>query len=462
MARLTSASLDGHDRPLNAIPEPRGETVGTRLRRLRLEHRLSQRDLSSPGITYAYISRIEAGARTPSVKALRMLAGKLGVTPEYLETGSELNGAALRELRLAEQELRLRLDGEADLAAVTAILEEAESHADEAASTRAHIVLGLAAAANGEPAETIEHLAAVVGSELVTAPARPDVYSTLGRAYAASGVPREAVELFERALEEISRSEPENAGARIRYSTYLSYALTDLGELQRARAVVGELSAGVDDPADAYTQVRLLWSLGRLALEQAMPLAALDSFRRAVALLEATEDTMHLARAHVACADAALTAGDDLTGASRHLELAEQLLGPRPADADLATIRRMQARCATETGDPGGAEALAEEALLLARDLPNERGNAWWAIAEARSRRPESDAADPADDADAAYGAALELLAAHGTVREHAAVLRSYGRFLRDRGRELEALDVFERAAEVAANLQSDPAGAAR
>jgi transcriptional regulator with XRE-family HTH domain len=48
---------------------------------------MSQRDLSSPGVTYAYISRIESGARTPSVKALRRLAGKLGVTVEYLETG---------------------------------------------------------------------------------------------------------------------------------------------------------------------------------------------------------------------------------------------------------------------------------------------------------------------------------------------------------------------------------------
>ena len=35
----------------------------------------------------AYISRIEAGARTPSVKALRQLASKLGVTVEHLETG---------------------------------------------------------------------------------------------------------------------------------------------------------------------------------------------------------------------------------------------------------------------------------------------------------------------------------------------------------------------------------------
>ena len=94
--------------------EPAVETVGDRLRRLRRERGLSQRDLSAPGITYAYISRIEAGARTPSVKALRMLAQKLGVTPEYLETGSDLAAAELRELRLAEQELRLRLDGELD------------------------------------------------------------------------------------------------------------------------------------------------------------------------------------------------------------------------------------------------------------------------------------------------------------------------------------------------------------
>jgi transcriptional regulator with XRE-family HTH domain len=65
----------------------RQESIGTRLKRLRLERSLSQRDISSPGISYAYISRIEAGARTPSVKALRRLAGKLGVTVEHLETG---------------------------------------------------------------------------------------------------------------------------------------------------------------------------------------------------------------------------------------------------------------------------------------------------------------------------------------------------------------------------------------
>ena len=433
--------------------QPATESVGARLRRLRLERGKSQRDLSAPGITYAYISRIEAGARTPSMKALRMLAKKLGVTPEYLETGSELDASELRELRLAEQELRLRLDGAADAEIVGELLEDAETAADVAASTRARIVLGLDAASRGDHAGTIEQLSAVIGSELVTAASRPDVFSTLGRAHAAAGSPREAVALFEQALDEVAHVEPENMHARVRYSTYLSYALTDLGELQRAKAVVGELFADGGDTADRYTRVRLYWSLGRLSLEQAKPLAALDSFRRAVALLEATEDTVHLARAHVACADATISAGDDLAGAVHHLDEAERLLGPMPADGDLATIRRLQAMCAAASGDWAGAEHLASSALQLAEGIPNERGGAWLVVAEARAGGGSTEGADEG------FREALELLAEHGSLRQHAAALRSYGRFLRDEDREREALDVFELAAEVASNLQVEPTG---
>src|SRR5438876_3791714 len=93
-----------------SVPEDRmTESVGARLKRLRLQRGLSQRDLSSPGVSYAYISRIEAGARTPSVKALRKLAQKLGVSVEYLETGRDIRDVDDRELRLADAELELRL-----------------------------------------------------------------------------------------------------------------------------------------------------------------------------------------------------------------------------------------------------------------------------------------------------------------------------------------------------------------
>lgn len=62
-------------------------TVGDRIRERREELGLSQRELAEPGISYAYISRIESGAHDPSVKALRKLAPKLETTVAWLETG---------------------------------------------------------------------------------------------------------------------------------------------------------------------------------------------------------------------------------------------------------------------------------------------------------------------------------------------------------------------------------------
>ncbi len=64
-------------------------TVGERIRERRLALGLSQRDLASEGVSYAYISRLEANTRRPSVRALRQLAVKLDVTVHWLETGED-------------------------------------------------------------------------------------------------------------------------------------------------------------------------------------------------------------------------------------------------------------------------------------------------------------------------------------------------------------------------------------
>ena len=76
------------------------KTIGERIRQLREARRLSQRQLAEPGVTAAYISRIERGDRLPSVKALRKLAPKLEVSVEFLETGKE--GKILNEKTAAE------------------------------------------------------------------------------------------------------------------------------------------------------------------------------------------------------------------------------------------------------------------------------------------------------------------------------------------------------------------------
>src|SRR5438093_6717298 len=81
--------------------------VGRRLREARARAGLSQRQLSFPGCSPAYISRIEAGDRIPSLQLLREMGRKLGVSEDYLATGKERDEEASV---LIEAELALRLD----------------------------------------------------------------------------------------------------------------------------------------------------------------------------------------------------------------------------------------------------------------------------------------------------------------------------------------------------------------
>lgn len=72
--------------PLPSIDEF-GDTVGGRCKARRLQLGLSQQKIAGKGLTTAHISRVEAGLRNASVKALRQLAEKLDVESRWLETG---------------------------------------------------------------------------------------------------------------------------------------------------------------------------------------------------------------------------------------------------------------------------------------------------------------------------------------------------------------------------------------
>ena len=431
--------------------EGQAETIGQRLRRLRHERGFSQRELASPGVSYAYISRIEAGARRPSVKALRMLARKLGVSADYLETGSELRDTDERELKIADAELELRLAEHPDEAeAKLAVLrDDAVDAGDTVAAARANIALGLAAASTGRTAATIERLEAGLAGFQLSPNVRPDVYATLGRAYSASGRPDLAVELFERCLEELEASAPDDTAARLRFTSYLSYALTDRGDLERAQEVLDDVLDKAEDLADPYSRVRLYWSLARLTELQGKSVAALGYIRRAIALLEVTDDTLHLGRAHLLCGSIMLSQGRT-DEAVRHVELAEKLFGPNPEPEDRTNLFTDQARLAARLGRADEAITRARAALDAAGDdYLAEKGNALWALADGLSLTDDVDAADDA------YAEATALLGAHGLRRDHLEAYRSWGAFLRRAGREGEALETLERAD----NLAAEPAG---
>ena len=78
---------------------------------------LKQRELTFEGCTPAYLSRVEAGQRIPSLQILTRLAEQLGTTAEFLATGKHPEPDPLFEAELAartgETELARRLYSEA-------------------------------------------------------------------------------------------------------------------------------------------------------------------------------------------------------------------------------------------------------------------------------------------------------------------------------------------------------------
>jgi transcriptional regulator with XRE-family HTH domain len=417
------------------------ETIGERLRRLRLERGFSQRELSGPGVSYAYISRIEAGERRPSVKALRQLAKKLGVSADYLETGSDLSASAQRELRLADAELALRLADEPSEAEaqLRAILAESTESGDRPSAARAQTALGLAALWQGRYDDAVAQLE----SALATMPFHPgangDVYASLARAYAATGATDRAVSLLEDCLRQIDATAPDDA-LYVRFAGYLSAALTDAGELERSEAVTREAMQRARNIDDPYTRVRVYWSLARVLEVEGRSNEALLYVRRAIALLEATDDTLHLARAHLL--GAAISVADESIGdAEDHVGIASRLLGPRPEPHDLALLRINESRVATASNDARRGEELARDALaLLGTSHEGDQGEAYVALAEALAARGADQTAEDT------FRTAIDLLSSHNASRELERAYDGLSAVLARTGRPAEAADVLAHA----------------
>jgi tetratricopeptide (TPR) repeat protein len=444
LARENARTMAGE---VQAAPN---ETIGQRLKRLRLERALSQRDLAAPGVSYAYISRIEAGTRQPSVKALRRLASKLRVSPEYLETGSYLHPASERELKLIDLELDVRLGEQPNAREpLEAVLAESRTSGDGDAALRARVALAILAKGAGDFQRMTTLLEDAIADESFDPIERAELYGHLGFAYSASGRHEAAVALYERCLDAV-REQRAPTSLEARYATALSNALRDAGDFARAEEVVKAALDRSDHSEDSYARIRLYWSQARLARAANRPTLALSNARKAIALLEATEDTIDLARAHLVGASIMITRGNGADAVS-HLDHAERLFGATPPLADDATLRVERAQVAALGGDAEAAVAIARQALeAIGEDLVKERGTAFLVLGDGLALQGSY------ADADDAYRRSVDLLERGRQWREATQACRAWARMLRNAGREQQALDVLDRAAEL--GLRASPA----
>ncbi|MGZ4358934.1 MAG: helix-turn-helix domain-containing protein [Gaiellaceae bacterium] len=322
---------------------PKLEGFGERLRRLRKDRRLSQEAVAAAGVSTAHISRLESGARRPSMRVIRLLARQLGVTAEYLESGRELDSAGELELAVADAELTLRL-GEGTGAtehSLRELLDGARELAETELALRATLALGLEAARREAFDETIELLAPLVEQGQIEPRSHQDAHLALARAYARSGRSAESVALLEDALARIGDGEA--IEERMRFAAELGHALAEAGEIERASELLERLAE--PPPADPYGRVRLQRLHARRELAEGRSGPALRRLRRAITSLETADDAIELARAHLRASEILLLS-ERAEPASKHLARAGRLLALGADGRDLDALRAAEVLCA--------------------------------------------------------------------------------------------------------------------
>jgi tetratricopeptide (TPR) repeat protein len=261
--------------------------VGVRLREARLAKGLSQRDLSFPGCTAAYISRIEAGQRAPSIQLLRELGRRLAVSPEFLATGKHEEPLA----PLDQAELMLRL-GETEQA--EQIFRDAAESPSSLASARGQTGLATISHAAGrleDAVELLESARAAAGTEWVSVPGLAEM---LVRTLALTGRLEEAIAAAEAMLREIPA---EDQIAHERAQVLLANALIDNGSFDRATEMLARALSREVSPADPLRLAQLLWSQSRLHSVRGEHELAASYARRALGVVELTEHVAYSARA---------------------------------------------------------------------------------------------------------------------------------------------------------------------
>jgi transcriptional regulator with XRE-family HTH domain len=267
------------------VDDPR--EVGTRLRATRLAKGVSQRALSFPGCTAAYISRIEAGERTPSYQLLLELGKRLGVSASYLATGEE--EAQFSDVETADLLLRL---GETERA--EAIYEELTHSSSVDEQGRGHLGLGLIAFSGGRLDESIDRFESartLLEDKWRLDPSGPENYV---RAMAMTGRLEEAIAEADRLLSETA---DDDTITRERYTVLLANALIDTGGFDRATELIGSALADSGLQADPLRLIQLLWSQSRLHTARGEHETAAEYARRAIGVVELTEFAAYAARA---------------------------------------------------------------------------------------------------------------------------------------------------------------------
>ena len=406
--------------------------VGRRLRQAREAAGLTQRELSFEGCTAAYVSRIEAGARVPSLQILREFGKRLAVSVDYLATGSEGVGDLSSDLLEAEVSLQL-----GDEQRARELYEAARDVADSAAAlARAQLGLGRLALRRGDIAAAIALLDEALGSGELAPGDASAAANALGRSFVAQSRFDEAFALFHRFLDD-ARDRGDQF-EEVRFALLLANAYIDSGDFSRAHETLGEVLELARKTADPMFRASVYWSQSRVHLARGEPDRAAEYAHMAIATLKASEQTLAAAGALLLLAFIENDRGNpeaalELVGEGEPIVAA----AGEATDAAMFAVERARALSALGEGDEAAAVLLGIVPRLNAA-APKDAARAYLAVADIF--RAQGDIARALE----LYELAVEQAPIPG--RSVAAALTAMAEIYEEQGKPQLALDLLKRA----------------
>lgn len=272
-------------RPSTHIDDP--AAVGARIREARQAAGLKQRELTFDGCTPAYLSRVEAGQRIPSLQILTKLAERLGTTAEFLATGKDPEPDPLFEAELAAR------TGDAEHA--RRLYTEAMKSGAPVVAARAEAALGRLAFDEGDHEAAAELLDTSLRGADLPAVDRALALELLGKSLALLARFDESRAAFDEGL--AAARESQDRLSELRFSVLLANLLIDRGDPGRAEELLAKIIDDARKTRDPVSLANLYWSQARLHASQRRQDLAARYARMAHATLEATEHTVVAARA---------------------------------------------------------------------------------------------------------------------------------------------------------------------
>ena len=384
--------------------------LGSRLRAARVARGWTQSDLAGDTFSTGYVSRIETGARRPTMTALAALADRLEVTVgEIVQGASE---AELDEIRLGLNYAELALQNGEPVdaehqARLYVVRAENASQADLA--TEGRFLVARAMESLGQLDDAIIEFESLMKDAGGLFAIKCGI--ALSRCYREVGDLNLATEIGERLQPALADGGLERTDEAIQLAMTVALAYIERGDLSRAARICTDAIRVAEEIASPAARSAAYWNASIVYSERGETQAALSLADRALGLLGEGQDARNLARLRIELGRLQLDLEPpNLTAALEQIRRGSgELRATSASPVEVALGDVVLARALLLDGQP----ALAVETAVAARSASPD--DASLGMAEAIIVHGEGLAAlGREDDARSAYAEAAEILSRLG------------------------------------------------